>query len=50
MIKYIAHRGNINGPSTKENHPEQIIKCIQMGYDVEIDIRYINYNIYLGHD
>jgi hypothetical protein len=50
MIKYIAHRGNINGPSTKENHPDQIVECIRKGYDVEIDIRYINYNIHLGHD
>lgn len=50
MTRYISHRGNTDGPSTKENHPDQIIKCIQTGYDVEIDIRYINHKIYLGHD
>ena len=50
MTKYISHRGNIDGPSDQENHPKQIIKCIKMGYDVEIDIRYVNYNLYLGHD
>jgi hypothetical protein len=47
----IAHRGNINGPDIKtENTEEQISKCIQLGYHVEIDIRYIDGELYLGHD
>ena len=40
-MKLIAHRANINGPdSSTENSPDQIDKCIEQGYDVEVDIRY----------
>ena len=47
----IAHRGNINGPdSLNENKPETIIKCINKGYHVEIDVRLINNELFLGHD
>ncbi len=52
-MKLIAHRANINGPnSDTENHPDQILKCIEQGYDVEIDIRYDSNTdkIWLGHD
>ena len=39
-MKLIAHRGNIDGPNPEtENTPEQIVKCIDQGYDVEVDIR-----------
>lgn len=48
---FISHRGNINGPDTeKENHPSYIMEAVNMGYDVEIDVWYINENYYLGHD
>lgn len=47
---YIAHRGNINGPSEFENQPEYIQIALKQGYDVEIDIWYINDEIFLGHD
>lgn len=48
---YIAHRGLYQGPSKeKENHPDQIIKAINEGYHVEVDIRYINKKLVLGHD
>ena len=48
----ISHRGNIDGPSKEENHPDHIDKCILLGYDVEIDVRYDSLtNIFwLGHD
>ena len=54
----ISHRGNIDGPSEEENHPDRIDKCISLGYDVEIDVRYDYLNIpclhsnifWLGHD
>jgi len=47
----IAHRGNINGPDPlNENKPETIIKCINKGYHVEIDVRLINNELFLGHD
>ena len=47
----ISHRGNIHGkiPSS-ENHPDYIDRAIKDGYDVEIDIRYIDNKLYLGHD
>ena len=47
---YIAHRGNLNGPNKDENKPEYIKKSISLGFDCEIDIRYINNILYLGHD
>jgi len=50
MIK-ISHRGNINNiDHTRENSPSYIDEAIRMGYDVEIDIRFINDQLYLGHD
>lgn len=50
-MKIIAHRANINGPSSKnENTIYNIEKCIKLGYDVEIDIRLIKGKFYLGHD
>ena len=49
-MKIICHRANINGSSTTENLPEQIIKCITLGFDVEIDIWNINNTWFLGHD
>ena len=50
-MKLIAHRGNIN-ESNKENENKisQIYKCINSGFDVEIDIHLINNKLYLGHD
>lgn len=50
MISIIAHRGNFDGPSTRENHPDQIRTAIRLGYDVEIDIRYDGRLWSLGHD
>lgn len=52
-MKIIAHRANLNGPNPKtENSPDQIVKCIDAGYDVEIDIRYDlkTSTLWLGHD
>ena len=50
-MKIISHRGNINGRNAqKENTLKQIIKCIEMGYDVEVDIRRRGNKFYLGHD
>jgi hypothetical protein len=49
-MKYIAHRGNINGPNVKENQPDYILETIKSGYDCEIDVRYINDKLFLGHD
>ena len=50
-MKIIAHRANIGGPnSVNENRISNIRKCIELGYDVEIDIRFFDGHLYLGHD
>jgi len=46
----IAHRGNINGPSSLENHPLQIKRALDAGFDAEIDVWWIDKQLYLGHD
>lgn len=45
----ISHRGNLNGPDSRENHPDYIDTAIESGYQVEIDLRFDG-NFYLGHD
>jgi len=48
---YISHRGNIDKKDTStENSPSKIEICIKSGYDVEVDIRYIHGDWWLGHD
>jgi hypothetical protein len=50
-MKIISHRGNIRGPVLdKENRPSYIDSAIGNGYDVEIDLRLVNNEIWLGHD
>jgi len=47
----ISHRGNTNGKlPEKENNPEYIDNAIQLGYDVEVDLWWVDSKIYLGHD
>lgn len=48
----ISHRGNLIGKiPERENSPSYIDEAIQMGYDVEIDIWYMDDgSLYLGHD
>jgi len=47
----ISHRGNVNGKQPAlENMPEYIDNAIELGYDVEIDIRVKDRIFYLGHD
>ena len=47
----ISHRGNINGPfESWENKPTYINLAISKGYDVEIDVWYIDGILFLGHD
>lgn len=48
---YISHRGNINGRiEESENKPEYIDDTISMGYDVEVDVWYVDKSWWLGHD
>jgi hypothetical protein len=50
-MKIIAHRGLLSGPNPElENHPDQIIEAISNGFDVEIDLRFIDNEWWLGHD
>lgn len=48
---FISHRGNIRGPDPKmENSPVHITAALAAGYNVEVDVRYIDGVWYLGHD
>jgi hypothetical protein len=50
-MKLIAHRGNINGKMESwENEPTYIDLAIKKGYDVEVDVWYIDNVLWLGHD
>lgn len=50
-MKYIAHRGNISGKdNVQENRPDYIDRAICLGYDVEVDVWYIDNKLLLGHD
>jgi hypothetical protein len=47
----ISHRGNINGRIPEsENDPLYVMRAIQQGFDVEIDVWYHQHEFYLGHD
>jgi hypothetical protein len=47
----ISHRGNINGSiKSLENNPIYLDSAIKNGYDVELDIWYINNELWTGHD
>jgi hypothetical protein len=48
---YISHRGNIDGKKPHlENKTEYIDTAIQLGFDVEVDVWYIDGKWWLGHD
>lgn len=47
---FIAHRGNLNGPSSEENKPEYLKAAIDKGFNVEADLWLIGDDFYLGHD
>ena len=47
----IAHRGNTEGPNPEyENSPAYIKYALSQGYDVEIDVWYMEGKWILGHD
>ena len=46
-----SHRGNVDcSYHQEENSQDYIQKAINLGYDVEIDVRKINDKLFLGHD
>jgi hypothetical protein len=50
-MKFIAHRGNINGPDVmRENRIDHIFEALNKGFQVEIDIWYEDEQWWLGHD
>ena len=46
----ISHRGNINGKKEGENEPRYVFDAMDAGYNVEVDIWYVDNKLYLGHD
>ncbi len=49
-MKVISHRGNLEGPSSLENHPDQINRVLDIGFDCEVDLWYEEGSLLLGHD
>lgn len=50
-MKLIAHRGNWQGREHEyENSIPLILRAIAQGFDVEIDVYFINDTWYFGHD
>lgn len=48
---FISHRGNIYGKwSQFENSPDYIEKAIKFGFDVEVDVWFVDGKFWLGHD
>ena len=48
---FISHRGNLEGKKLKfENNIDYIENALFSGFDVEIDVWYINQKLFLGHD
>lgn len=47
----ISHRGNIDGPDKlRENDPLYVVEALKQGYDVEVDIWYVQDRFMFGHD
>ncbi len=47
----ISHRGNLEGPrQEKENHPDYIDDALLAGFEVEVDVWYLEDKFWLGHD
>ena len=47
----ISHRGNLRGKKTElENNPSYIQSTVDLGYDVEIDVWFVDGEWWLGHD
>ena len=47
----ISHRGNLDGRTPEyENSPTYIQQALDAGFDVEVDVWYIDGQFFLGHD
>lgn len=50
-MKFISHRGNIRGREKEtENLPRRVEECLEMGFEVEVDVWCVNGDFFLGHD
>lgn len=50
-MKLISHRGNLYGPNqATENSPQVVIQALHQGFEVEIDVWYVDDEWFLGHD
>lgn len=50
-MRIIAHRALLNGPDpVLQNRPDQVMRALSLGYDVEIDLWRIGDAWMLGHD
>jgi HAD superfamily hydrolase (TIGR01509 family) len=50
-VRWIAHRGNRMGSNpARENHPDYIREVLSEGFDVEVDVWWMNGEWFLGHD
>lgn len=48
---YISHRGNLTGRNLdRENSPSYIEEAVACGYEVEVDVWFVDGSFYLGHD
>ena len=46
-MRIISHRGNLDGSnSSLENSPNYILRAIELGFDVEVDLWYENNRFY----
>lgn len=49
-MRKISHRGNLTGPSHRENQAYYLMEAIEAGYDVELDLWRVSDRLWLGHD
>lgn len=49
-MKIISHRANLDGPSKYENSMQSIEIALSKGFDVEIDVWFLDGSFFLGHD
>jgi hypothetical protein len=50
-MKIISHRGNLYGRKPEcENNPTYIQQALDLGFDVEIDVWFVDGEFFLGHD
>lgn len=50
-MRIISHRGNLFGPNLiDQNKPKYILNAIAEGFDVEVDVWWLDDQFYLGHD